>query len=69
MIQVTISDVLLLNKRVGANVYAMEIDGTLVSASCHKSYIKENFLDDLINSEGLLTKRALSIALEILENK
>ena len=65
--KVTLEQVFLLNKKIGATVYAQSELGDLVAASVPKSYISKHMIDDLIGTNGLLTNRAISIAKEILE--
>lgn len=65
--KVTLEQVFMLNKKIGATVYAQSDLGELVAASVSKSYIRKCMIDDLINTNSLLTKRAIDIAKEILE--
>lgn len=65
--KVSLDQVTLLNKRIGDTVYALDtVTGLLVAASLPKRYIREHHLDDMINSKGQLTDRAILFAKEIL---
>ena len=65
--KVTLNQVFLLNKRIGDTVYSLDTTtGLLVAASLPKRVIKEHMLDDMIDSKGNLTGRAIKFAHEIL---
>lgn len=65
--KVTLEQIFLLNKRIGDSVYALDSEtNQLVAASLPKRYIREHFLDDMIDAKGNLTDRAVRFAKEIL---
>lgn len=67
LLGITLDQVFLLNKRIGDTVYALDtLSGNLVAASVSKRYIREHHLNDMINSKGELTDRAIRFAKEIL---
>jgi hypothetical protein len=66
---IELHQVFLLNKKIGDTVYAQDESGQLVAASLPKRYIKEHMLDDMIDSKGNLTDRAIKFASEILQIK
>lgn len=67
--EVTLEQIHRLNGRIGCRVYSLDTQtGLLVAASVSPSYVKDHFIDDLIDLNGNLTNRAHMIARDILDD-
>ena len=63
---ITLDQVFYLNKRIGSTVYAINTLNQLEAASVPKRYIREHHIDDMIDTKGNLTPRAIRFAHELL---